>query len=107
MNISVFALEYNLILLMGATVPEWFWFSIQILNPDPTAMTKLITENASEEFLHSLSNYCGLQVGLRKPLLSSLDMVCYSCELEMLWLFAAETLTCVSSCRDLLRISLG
>lgn len=33
----------------------------QILNPDPTAMSKLVTENASEEFLHSLSNYCGLQ----------------------------------------------
>ncbi|KAL9246094.1 hypothetical protein vseg_019673 [Gypsophila vaccaria] len=33
----------------------------QILNPNPEAMTKLITENASEEFLHSLSNYCALQ----------------------------------------------
>lgn len=33
----------------------------QILNPDPSAMSKLITENASEEFLYSLSNYCGLQ----------------------------------------------
>jgi hypothetical protein len=30
----------------------------QILNPNPEAMSKLITENASEEFLHSLSNYC-------------------------------------------------
>jgi len=25
-------------------------------------MSKMITENASEEFLHSLSNYCALQV---------------------------------------------
>ncbi|KAH9627146.1 hypothetical protein KSS87_018386 [Heliosperma pusillum] len=33
----------------------------QILNPNPDAMTKLITENASEDFLHSLSNYCALQ----------------------------------------------
>ncbi|KAL9813785.1 Methionine S-methyltransferase [Arabidopsis thaliana] len=33
----------------------------QILNPNPEAMSKLITENASEEFLHSLSNYCALQ----------------------------------------------
>jgi hypothetical protein len=35
---------------------------MQILNPNPDAMTKMITENASEEFLHSLSNYCALQV---------------------------------------------
>ncbi|GLJ16280.1 hypothetical protein SUGI_0274140 [Cryptomeria japonica] len=33
----------------------------QILNPNPEAMSKLITENASEEFLYSLSNYCALQ----------------------------------------------
>ncbi|KAH6825915.1 methionine S-methyltransferase [Perilla frutescens var. hirtella] len=33
----------------------------QILNPNPEAMSKLITENASEEFLHDLSNYCALQ----------------------------------------------
>ncbi|KAL3515784.1 hypothetical protein ACH5RR_022686 [Cinchona calisaya] len=33
----------------------------QILNPNPDAMSKLITEYASEEFLHSLSNYCALQ----------------------------------------------
>ncbi|KAJ0912675.1 Methionine S-methyltransferase [Helianthus annuus] len=33
----------------------------QILNPNPDAMSKLITENASEEFLHDLSNYCALQ----------------------------------------------
>nr|Q9SWR3.1 RecName: Full=Methionine S-methyltransferase; AltName: Full=AdoMet:Met S-methyltransferase [Wollastonia biflora]AAD49573.1 methionine S-methyltransferase [Wollastonia biflora] len=33
----------------------------QILNPNPDAMSKLVTENASEEFLHSLSNYCALQ----------------------------------------------
>ncbi|CAL0301017.1 unnamed protein product [Lupinus luteus] len=33
----------------------------QILNPNPDAMSKLITENASEDFLHSLSNYCALQ----------------------------------------------
>ncbi|XP_072072014.1 methionine S-methyltransferase-like isoform X2 [Arachis hypogaea] len=25
------------------------------------AMSKMITENASEEFLHALSNYCALQ----------------------------------------------
>ncbi|KAG6406351.1 hypothetical protein SASPL_133951 [Salvia splendens] len=34
----------------------------QILNPNSDAMSKMITENASEEFLHSLSNYCALQV---------------------------------------------
>lgn len=33
----------------------------QILNPNPDAMSKMITEYASEEFLHSLSNYCALQ----------------------------------------------
>ncbi|KAL1331890.1 methionine S-methyltransferase-like isoform X1 [Arachis hypogaea] len=33
----------------------------QILNPNPDAMSKMITENASEEFLHALSNYCALQ----------------------------------------------
>ncbi|KAL0422188.1 UNVERIFIED_CONTAM: Methionine S-methyltransferase [Sesamum latifolium] len=33
----------------------------QILNPNPDAMSKMITETASEEFLHSLSNYCALQ----------------------------------------------
>ncbi|XP_076892842.1 methionine S-methyltransferase-like [Bidens hawaiensis] len=33
----------------------------QILNPNPDAMSKIITENASEEFLHSLSNYCARQ----------------------------------------------
>ncbi|GKE83396.1 methionine S-methyltransferase, partial [Tanacetum coccineum] len=33
----------------------------QILNPNPDAMSKLITENASEEFLHHLNNYCALQ----------------------------------------------
>ncbi|XP_051132572.1 methionine S-methyltransferase-like [Andrographis paniculata] len=33
----------------------------QILNPNPDAMSKIITENASEEFLHALSNYCALQ----------------------------------------------
>ncbi|XP_054801837.1 methionine S-methyltransferase-like isoform X2 [Prosopis cineraria] len=33
----------------------------QILNPNPDAMSKIITENASEEFLYSLSNYCALQ----------------------------------------------
>lgn len=38
-------------------------FVMQILNPNPDAMSKMITENASEEFLHSLSNYCALQVG--------------------------------------------
>ncbi|KDO38293.1 hypothetical protein CISIN_1g042087mg, partial [Citrus sinensis] len=35
----------------------------QVLNPNSNAMSKIITENASEEFLYSLSNYCGLQVG--------------------------------------------
>ncbi|XP_026445577.1 methionine S-methyltransferase-like [Papaver somniferum] len=33
----------------------------QILNPNPEAMSKLVTENASEEFLYSLSNYCAHQ----------------------------------------------
>ncbi|OMO65629.1 methionine S-methyltransferase-like protein [Corchorus olitorius] len=33
----------------------------QILNPNPEAMSKMITENASEEFLYDLSNYCALQ----------------------------------------------
>ncbi|XP_051145100.1 methionine S-methyltransferase-like [Andrographis paniculata] len=33
----------------------------QILNPNPDAMSKMITENASEEFLYALSNYCALQ----------------------------------------------
>lgn len=37
-------------------------FLWQILNPNPEAMSKMIEENASEEFLHSLSNYCALQV---------------------------------------------
>lgn len=43
-------------------------FLLQILNPNPEAMSKMIEENASEEFLHSLSNYCALQV--REPLFS-------------------------------------
>ena len=50
-------------------LPIAFWlndFLLQILNPNPDAMTKMITENASEEFLYSLSNYCALQV--RGPL---------------------------------------
>ena len=34
---------------------------MQVLNPNPDAMSKMITENASEEFLHALSNYCALQ----------------------------------------------
>ncbi|MCL7047392.1 hypothetical protein MKW94_003730 [Papaver nudicaule] len=33
----------------------------QILNPNPEAMSKLITENASEDFLYALSNYCAHQ----------------------------------------------
>ncbi|KAI5002290.1 hypothetical protein ZWY2020_026940 [Hordeum vulgare] len=33
----------------------------QILNPNPKAMSRIITENSSEEFLYSLSNYCALQ----------------------------------------------
>ncbi|CAK7356156.1 unnamed protein product [Dovyalis caffra] len=32
-----------------------------ILNPNPDAMSKMITENANTEFLHSLSRYCALQ----------------------------------------------
>ncbi|XP_037471703.1 methionine S-methyltransferase-like, partial [Triticum dicoccoides] len=34
----------------------------QILNPNPEAMSKIMTENSSEKFLYSLSNYCALQV---------------------------------------------
>ncbi|KAL0357250.1 UNVERIFIED_CONTAM: Methionine S-methyltransferase, partial [Sesamum calycinum] len=37
------------------------WSPSKILNPNPDAMSKMITESASEEFLHSLSNYCALQ----------------------------------------------
>ncbi|XP_073037994.1 uncharacterized protein [Primulina eburnea] len=33
----------------------------KFLNPNPDAMSKMITENASDGFLHSLSNYCALQ----------------------------------------------
>ncbi|KAJ3683203.1 hypothetical protein LUZ60_013430 [Juncus effusus] len=33
----------------------------QILNPNPEAMSKIVTENSSEEFLYDLSNYCALQ----------------------------------------------
>lgn len=44
-------------------LPLLFGFKVQILNPNPDAMSKMITENASEEFLYSLSNYCALQVG--------------------------------------------
>lgn len=33
----------------------------QILNPNPEAMSKIVTENSSEEFLYALSNYCALQ----------------------------------------------
>ncbi|KAM3294035.1 hypothetical protein ACQJBY_037125 [Aegilops geniculata] len=33
----------------------------QILNPNPEAMSKIMTENSSEKFLYSLSNYCALQ----------------------------------------------
>ncbi|GJX67908.1 methionine S-methyltransferase [Tanacetum coccineum] len=40
----------------------------QILNPNPDAMSKLITENSNEEFLHSLSNYCALQYFLYQVL---------------------------------------
>lgn len=40
----------------------YLMFLWQILNPNPEAMSKMIEENASEEFLHSLSNYCALQV---------------------------------------------
>ena len=43
----------------------------QILNPNPEAMSKIITENSSEEFLYSLSNYCALQVSLRMPYINS------------------------------------
>ncbi|XP_073040171.1 uncharacterized protein [Primulina eburnea] len=37
------------------------WSHLKFLNPNPDAMSKMITENASDEFLHSLSNYCALQ----------------------------------------------
>jgi hypothetical protein len=43
----------------------------QILNPNPEAMSKIVTENSSEEFLYSLSNYCALQVSLRVPCIYS------------------------------------
>uniref|UniRef100_A0A453HDS4 Methyltransferase domain-containing protein n=1 Tax=Aegilops tauschii subsp. strangulata TaxID=200361 RepID=A0A453HDS4_AEGTS len=33
----------------------------QILNPNPEAISKIMTENSSEKFLYSLSNYCALQ----------------------------------------------
>lgn len=47
--------EHNIILdRIIACIP-------QILNPNPEAMSKIITENESEEFLYSLSNYCALQ----------------------------------------------
>jgi hypothetical protein len=46
----------------------------QILNPNPEAMSKIVTENSSEEFLYSLSNYCALQVSWRMSFIySSLD----------------------------------
>ncbi|KAG8084626.1 hypothetical protein GUJ93_ZPchr0010g8228 [Zizania palustris] len=37
------------------------WSPSKILNPNPEAMSKIVTENSSEEFLYSLSNYCALQ----------------------------------------------
>jgi methionine S-methyltransferase len=49
-----------LVALTCVLLPVFFF--LQILNPNPDAMSKMITENASEEFLHSLSNYCALQV---------------------------------------------
>lgn len=33
----------------------------QVLSPDPETTLNLVSEAMSEEFLHSLSNYCGLQ----------------------------------------------
>ena len=48
---------------------------LQILNPNPDAMSKMITENASEEFLYSLSNYCALQVIKKKDNLVLVDIV--------------------------------
>lgn len=33
----------------------------QILCPDPQALQRIVSENASEEFLYSLSNYCAFQ----------------------------------------------
>eukprot|EP00897_Mesotaenium_endlicherianum_P008279 jgi/Mesen1/747/ME000110S_11011 len=33
----------------------------QVLSPDPEATLSLVSEHMSEEFLHSLSNYCGHQ----------------------------------------------
>ena len=41
-------------------------------------MSKIVSENASEEFLYSLSNYCELQVREQKPLLGTLDMMLIS-----------------------------
>ena len=35
---------------------------LQVLTPDPKAALKIVSEAMSEEFLHSLSNYCSLQV---------------------------------------------
>lgn len=56
---------------------------MQILNPNPDAMSKMITENASEEFLYSLSNYCALQVG--KMLIQSSDFFYkFECQLQIL-----------------------
>lgn len=33
----------------------------QVLSPDPAETLQIVSETMSEEFLHSLSNYCGLQ----------------------------------------------
>ncbi|KAI4973714.1 hypothetical protein ZWY2020_041495 [Hordeum vulgare] len=38
------------------------WCPSKILKPDPEAMSKIITENLSEEFLYSLICYYALQV---------------------------------------------
>lgn len=56
-------LVFHLLSLYESSIPFLFGFEVQILNPNPDAMSKMITENASEEFLYSLSNYCALQVG--------------------------------------------
>ncbi|KAH9750251.1 EMBRYO DEFECTIVE 140 [Citrus sinensis] len=55
-NMELQTLEYQL-----SNEPSNYDTYVQVLNPNSNAMSKIITENASEEFLYSLSNYCGLQ----------------------------------------------
>ena len=50
-----YCIEYNIMVdHIVAYIPH-------ILNPNPEAMSKLVIENANEEFLYSLSSYCALQ----------------------------------------------